>query len=240
MGCVLALSQALSALRLLHSIFVCVSSSPQERAHRRVSAVEEIRSISNWLYWRSSPYSKPLSPDSNMSLTFTKRKKAAEPNIRKLQDAVAAMKQAEQSGETKERRGPASMVGEDYWIPSNLALPSSGNTSTETTSAPQVTHKNTPSEDKATSSSRREYTRQNFKIQKFPIGTATVAVFLVQFQASYRAPELSDHIGGSLALSIVNSPWQQILLAGVTWYFIGAMLLQLVEAIQSKQEDKEA
>lgn len=219
-----------------------VSRTTRESSHEsdlqrevRMSAVEAIRSISNWLYWRSSPYSKPLSPDSNMSLTFTKRKKAAEPNIRKLQDAVAAMKQAEQSGETKERL--ASMVGEDYWIPSNLALPSSGNTSTKTTS---VSHKNTPSEEKATSSSRREYKRQNFKIQKFPIGTATVAVFLVQFQASYRAPELSDHIGGSLALSIVNSPWQQILLAGVTWYFIGAMLLQLVEAIQSKQEDKEA
>ncbi|KAL0738465.1 hypothetical protein Bca4012_014675 [Brassica carinata] len=206
----------------------------------RMSAVEAIRSISNWLYWRSSPYSKPLSPDSNMSLTFTKRKKAAEPNIRKLQDAVAAMKQAEQSGETKERRRrPASMAGEDYWTPSNLALPSSGNSSSKTASVPRVTHQNTPSEEKATSG-RREYTRQNFRIQKFPIGTATVAVFLVQFQASYTAPELSDHIGGSLALSIVNSPWQQILLAGVTWYFIGAMLLQLVEAIQSKQEDKEA
>ncbi|KAJ0248724.1 Chaperone protein dnaJ C76 [Hirschfeldia incana] len=208
----------------------------------RMSAVEAIRSISNWLYWRSSPYSRPLSPDSNMSLTFTKRKKAADPDIKKLQDAVAAMKQAEQSGETKEgrRRRPASMAGEDYWSPSNLALPSSGNTNTKTTSVPQVTHKNTPYEEKATSTRRREYTRQNFKIQKFPIGTATVAVFLVQFQASYTAPELSDHIGGSLALSIVNSPWQQILLAGVTWYFIGAMLLQLVEAIQSKQEDKEA
>ncbi|KAF8083704.1 hypothetical protein N665_0756s0021 [Sinapis alba] len=203
----------------------------------RMSAVEAIRSISNWLYWRSSPYSKPLSPDSNMSLTFTKRKKAAEPNIRKLQDAVAAMKQAEQSGETKERRRrrPASMVGEDYWIPSNLALPTSGNSSSKTASVPQVTHhKNTPYEEKATTSRR-----QNFRIQKFPIGTATVAVFLVQFQASYRAPELSDHIGGSLALSIINNPWQQIFLAGVTWYFIGAMLLQLVEAIQSKQEDKE-
>ncbi|KAF3487510.1 hypothetical protein F2Q69_00056523 [Brassica cretica] len=205
----------------------------------RMSAVEAIRSISNWLYWRSSPYSKPLSPDSNMSLTFTKRKKAADPDIKKLQDAVAAMKQAEQSGETKERRQrPASLVGEDYWTPSNLALPSSGNTTSKTTSTPRVSHKNTPSEENVTS--RREFRRQNFKIQKFPIGTATVAVFLVQFQASYTASELSDHIGGSLALSIVNSPWQQILLAGVTWYFIGAMLLQLVEAIQSKQEDKEA
>ncbi|CAH8355079.1 unnamed protein product [Eruca vesicaria subsp. sativa] len=204
----------------------------------RMSAVEAIRSISNWLYWRSSPYSRPLSPESNMSLTFTKRKKTADPDIKKLQDAVKAMKQAEQSGETKERQRPASMVGEDYWIPSNLALPSSINSSSKPTSVPQVSHKNTPSDENITS--RREFRRKNFKIQKFPIATATVAVFLVQFQASYTAPELSDHIGGSLALSIVNSPWQQILLAGATWYVIGEMLLQLVEAIQSKQEDKEA
>lgn len=205
----------------------------------RISAVEAIRSISNWLYWRSSPYTKPLSSDSNMSLAFTKRKKSADPDIKKLQDAVAAMKQAEQNGKTKEK-GSVSMVREDYWIPSNPSLPSSGNNSTsKATSIPQVTRKKTPLQENSTS--RREYRRQQkFRIHKFPIGTATVAVFLVQFQASYRASELEDHIGGSLALSIVNSPWQQILLAGVTWYFIGAMLLQLVEAIQSKQEDKEA
>ncbi|ESQ31879.1 hypothetical protein EUTSA_v10005272mg [Eutrema salsugineum] len=214
--------------------------SSQERdlqSEVRMRAVEAIRSISSWLYWRSSPYSKPLSSDSNMSLTFTKRKKSADPDIRKLQDAVAAMKEAEQRGKTKEKR-PASLVREDYWIPSNQALPSSeNNSSSKTTSIPQVTHKKSPLEENSTT--RREFRREKFRIKKFPIGTATVAVFLVQFQASYRATELSDHIGGSLALSIVNSPWQQILLAGITWYFIGAMLLQLVEAIQSKQEDKE-
>ncbi|CAH2044147.1 unnamed protein product [Thlaspi arvense] len=204
----------------------------------RISAVEAIRSISNWLYWKSSPYSKPLSPDSNMSLTFTKRRKTVDPDIRKLQDAVAAMKQAEQSGEAKEKR-LASMVGDDYWIPSNQALPSPvNNSSSKATSIPQVTPTKSPLQESSTS--RREYRREKFRIKKFPIGTAIVAVFMVQFQASYRASELKDHIGGSLALSIVNSPWQQILLAGVTWYFIGAMLLQLVEAIQSKQEDEGA
>ncbi|KFK27645.1 hypothetical protein AALP_AA8G410200 [Arabis alpina] len=200
----------------------------------RYTAVEAIRSITNWLYWRSSP----TSSDSNMSLTFTKRRKSVDPDIRKLQDVVAAMKEAKQNGKAEEK-GPASMVGEAYWIPSNPALPSSENNNTsKATSIPQVTRKKTPLEENSTS--QREYRRQrNFRIQKFPIGTAIVAVFLVQFQASYTASELEDHIGGSLALTIVNSPWQQILLAGVTWYFIGAMLLQLVEAIQSKQAEDE-
>ncbi|KAG7603179.1 Chaperone protein dnaJ C76 [Arabidopsis thaliana] len=216
-----------------------MSRTTKETSQREVqiSAVEAIRSISNWLYWRSSPYTKPLSPESNMSLTFTKRKKAVDPDIRKLQDVVAAMKQAEQSGKTKEK-GSAYLLGEDYWIPSNAALPSSGNNNgSKASSNPQVTRKTFPSEEKPTS--RRENRRQ-FRIKKFPIGTAIVAVFLVQYQASYReVSELNDHVGGSLALSIVNSPWQQILLAGVTWYFIGAMLLQLVEAVQHKLEDKE-
>lgn len=206
----------------------------------KISAVEAIRSISNWLYWRSSPYTKPLSPESNMSLTFTKRKESVDPDIRKLQDAVAAMKQAEKNGKSK-AKGSAYMLGEDYWTPSNAALPSSGNNNSSKASSipqPQVTRKTYPLEEKPTSRSKN---RRQFRIQKFPLGTAIVAVILVQYQASYRAAsELEDHIGGSLALSIVNSPWQQILLAGVTWYFIGAMLLQLVEAVQSKLEDKDA
>ncbi|CAL9231276.1 unnamed protein product [Arabidopsis halleri] len=217
-----------------------MSRTTKESSQREVqiSAVEAIRSISNWLYWRSSPYTKPLSPDSNMSLTFTKRKKTVDPDIRKLQDAVAAMKQAEQSGGKTKEKGSAYMLGEDYWTPSNAALPSSGNNnSSKASSNPQVTRKTFPSEEKP--ASRRENTRQ-FRIKKFPVGTAIVAVFLVQYQASYRAAsELNDHIGGSLALSIVNSPWQQILLAAITWYFIGAMLLQLVEAVQHKLEDEE-
>lgn len=206
----------------------------------RVSAVEGIRTISNWLYWRSSPYTRPLSSDSNLSLTITKRKKSADPDIKKLQDAVKAMKEAEQSGKSK-GKGKASIVREEYWTPSNPALPSSGNSSSKATSSiPQVSRKKkSPLQEKSTTTSRREY--RKFRIQKFPIATATVAVFLVQFQASYSGvSELKDHIGGSLASTIVNSPWQQILLAGVTWYFIGAMLLQLVEAIQSKQEDEQA
>lgn len=172
-----------------------------------------------------------------MSLTFTKRKKSVDPDIKKLQDAVAAMKQAEQSGTTKTK--DSHMLGEDYWTPSNPALPSSGNNnSSKASSIPLANHNKTPLEEKPTS--KRDYRRQ-FRIQKFPLGTAIVAVFLVQYQASYRAAsELKDHVGGSLALSIVNSPWQQILLAGVTWYVIGEMLLVLVEAIQSKQEDEEA
>ncbi|CAH2070790.1 unnamed protein product [Thlaspi arvense] len=135
-------------------------------------------------------------------------RKTVDPDIRKLQDAVAAMKQAEQSGKAKEKR-PASMVGEDYWIPSNQALPSPVNNSSS----------------KATSN---------------PLQEEIFDETDHHFEDTYRASELKDHIGGSLALSIVNSPWQQILLAGVTWYFIGAMLLQLVEAIQSKQEDEGA
>ncbi|CAN8252080.1 unnamed protein product [Cochlearia groenlandica] len=204
----------------------------------RISAVDAIRNISNWLYWRSSPYSKPLSSDSNMSLVITKRKRSVDPDIRKLQDVVEAMKEAEHSGKTKPK-GSSSTVKEDYWIPANPSLPSSGhNNSPMATPTPKVAQKKTPLQDNF--SSRRVYRRQQrFRIHNFPIGTATIAVLLVQFQASYRASELEDHIGGSLALSIVNSPWQQILLAGVTWYFIGAMLLQLVEAIQSKKEDEE-
>ncbi|XP_010493438.1 PREDICTED: uncharacterized protein LOC104770675 isoform X1 [Camelina sativa] len=218
-----------------------MSRTTKERTQTevRISAVEAIRSISNWLYWRSSPYTKPLSPDSNMSLTITKRKKSVDPDIRKLQDVVAAMKKAEQSGKSKPKE-PAYMLGEDYWTPSNVALPSSENNNTsKASSIPRVsTQKKTPLEEKPTS--RREYRRQ-FRIHKFPLGTAIVAVFLIKYQESYKAAsELNDHIGGSLALSIVNSPWQQILLAGVTWYFIGAMLLQLVEAVQSKLEDKDA
>ena len=44
---------------------------------------------------------------------------------------------------------------------------------------------------------------------------------------------LTEHVYGSLALDIVNSSWLQVLLAGITWYIIGTIIVGLAEAIHN-------
>ncbi|GLT30906.1 hypothetical protein SLA2020_056810 [Shorea laevis] len=65
--------------------------------------------------------------------------------------------------------------------------------------------------------------------------TATIAAFIVRLQVGGRvASEVEEHIGGSLALTIVNSSWMQVIVAGITWYCIGIAIVELVETFRNR------
>ncbi|XP_010546245.1 PREDICTED: uncharacterized protein LOC104818375 [Tarenaya hassleriana] len=207
------------------------------RNEARINAVEAIRSISSWLYWQS-PDSKPTDSASQLSLTLSRRGKSVDPDIQKLQDAAAARKRARQNGIIN-RKASLHMHRDEYWIPSARALPSSESsclTASSFTKPSPVNQSKGSTEDHHI---KKQTRKQNPVLQKIPIAVALIAVFMVQYQANNGVSELKEHIGGSWALSIVNSHWRQILSAGFFWYFVGEMVAELVEAAWNKQKDPE-
>ena len=201
-----------------------------------MSAIQAIRSISNWLYWQSpiaGGGSTPVSSQNN--LTYVSHNKSSEPSMDKLREAVAARKRA---GGTIRRISSNYINDEDYWIPSIHALPAST----------QVVSSNyNASTTQKSSSPTKEYKDKNYRVdddnQKkpviwgvLPMITATIASVKVWLQVGEgTVGGLKQHIGGSLALDIVNSSWSQVMLAGITWYIIGIVIFELVEIIQSRR-----
>ncbi|XP_057508511.1 chaperone protein dnaJ C76, chloroplastic-like [Actinidia eriantha] len=194
----------------------------------RSSAVQAIRSISNWLYWQS-----PKASQTGKDLTRT-GKKSTDPNIKKLKEAVAARKYAKPIGQITSH----SVYNDSYWFPSTLGLPKE---TKEDLSGSGAALRSSPSKDLYKSKT------EDFKVLKenernknpfvwgIPIAAATIAAVIVHLQVEEGlSGGLEDHIGGSLALGVVNSSWSPVILAGITWYLIGTYTVELLEALRSK------
>ncbi|KAG6654785.1 chaperone protein dnaJ C76, chloroplastic [Carya illinoinensis] len=199
----------------------------------RMSAIQTIRSISNWLYWQS-PTAGGSTSESQHYLTYVSGK-PTEPHINKLREAAAARKQARERAEPTRRITSNYIYSEEYWIPSIYALPAS----TQEDSNTATNSKTLPRKDMDTEN--RGYRVHDNKGKKpiawrVPVVAAVVAAVIVHLQIGEVASGgLKEHLGGSLALDIVNSSWLPGILAGITWYFIGMAIFELVEAIQSRQ-----
>ncbi|XVE49733.1 hypothetical protein DITRI_Ditri01bG0104700 [Diplodiscus trichospermus] len=202
------------------------------RREARMSAIHAIKSISRWWYWQSPNGVAPVSDQVN--LTHISRK-SSEPNINKLRDAAAARKQVRESSRTIGSRTPSSYLYDDeYWIPLGQALPASiGNsTSSRVASKPLEIDEKKETEEKIYEKERR---KRNWIEWGIPAVAATVAAVVVRLQVGDRvAGEITEHIGGSLALAMVNSSWLQVVLAGITWYLIGSAMVELIETIRNR------
>ncbi|KZV56996.1 hypothetical protein F511_08154 [Dorcoceras hygrometricum] len=199
--------------------------SKESESHRasRASAVQAIQIMANWLYWRSPP-TDAMSPASLELATGTSKR--ARPSIKKLKAAVAARKEA---GTMATRPEGSS----EYWAPSTLGLPES--------SIPDCGSKPTfspPSQKTSRPRSIESFSPKdniNHTLHHgVPAATAVVAAIVTGSQIREPVGGLKDHIGGPLALAIVNSSWFQVSLAGFTWYIIAMYLVGLVEAIRRK------
>ncbi|XP_068461997.1 chaperone protein dnaJ C76, chloroplastic [Phaseolus vulgaris] len=193
----------------------------------RMSAIQAIRSISNWLYWQSPGSSSSKSEKSMTRVVY----KLPEPDMGKLRDA-AARKKVRESTRTKHQAPLNCIHPEDYWTPSTHVLPSS-TTTTPTPEKPSITTKG----QKNTKESDHElYENQNSPIRwGLPMVTALTALVTVQVQHTVGSThELQEHVGGSLALDIVNSSWLQCMLAAATWYIIGMAITELLALIGNK------
>lgn len=188
----------------------------------KLSAIQTIRSISNWLYWQSPT----LETEQNLQHVS---QKAVEPSIKKLRDAVAARKQAREGTRTNY------IYHDEYWIPSTQALPApapatSTNFNSISRAARELSNK------KTNENYYREENRRSPIAWAIPVVTAAIAAGVVRMQVGEVVGGLEEHIGGPLALDIVNSSWLQVALAGITWYYIGVGIVNLIETIGHGQE----
>lgn len=203
---------------------------PGMQIDARMSAIQAIRSISNWLYWKS-----PVS-ETPSNLTLVKGAKTSfEPDIEKLRDA--ARKHATLKTGEKTRFIPqTTLKDEEYWTPSAPVLPLE---TKENSNARNTVRTPTSSEGDENIYNRtyvkREASPRRPLISGISMGLAIVAASIVRLQiAGEAAGGLEEHIGGSIALEVVNSSWLQVILAGATWYFIGLVVTQLVERLISR------
>ncbi|KAK4799265.1 hypothetical protein SAY86_024630 [Trapa natans] len=197
----------------------------------RMSAVHAIRSLSNWLQWQVPPNSS-VQPKDLVRSTL----KLEDPNIRKLRDAAAARKRVR-----KIVSSSSSSFKDEYWIPADHALPA----------VAEVISATTP---EAVAGSKRLYTEEwetkgdgnnngDYKPAMggpirlgIPFCTAAMGVAVVRlYGGGSRLGRIQDHMGGSLALEIVNSSWLQVILAGVTWFLMGMAIVELVAFVGSRK-----
>ncbi|PHT54740.1 hypothetical protein CQW23_03226 [Capsicum baccatum] len=189
----------------------------------RMSAFQAIRAMSNWFYWQS-----PIGGAAEaVQALVPVRRSLIEPDVTKLRDAEAAMKQVKK--ETVNQRS-----NDEYWSPSTLALPEATDTSLVDEVSSNDSSPKAPAEFYDGVFSPKEKQQPNPWLQGVPFTTATAAAIIVWIKLGEEATvRLNDHIGGSLALDIVNSSWLKVILAGVTWHSIGMTLVELSRSLHS-------
>ncbi|KAJ6678122.1 CHAPERONE PROTEIN DNAJ C76 CHLOROPLASTIC [Salix viminalis] len=206
------------------------NSMEDQQREARITAFQAIRSISNWLYWQSP---RADSPESYQKLTRIVRK-SPQPNINKILEAAAARKKARESTRPFRQAPSSSLYYEEYWSPSTQSIPSSINSSSSSSSSRSTPETSRTKESKKLEKDdRREDRRQTNPIRwGIPMVPATIAAVIIHLQVGEGTiGGLNEHVGGSFALGIVNSSWLQVILAGITWYLIGAAMIGVVEAI---------
>ncbi|KAG5620111.1 hypothetical protein H5410_005329 [Solanum commersonii] len=196
-------------------------TNPKASEEARISAFQAIRAMSNLFYWQS-----PIGGAAEaIHALVPVRRRLIEPDVKKLRHVVEAMKQVKKSTVNQS-------TNDEYWSPSTPELAVPTDTSLvvdEVDSFPKL-----PVEFYDEAFSPKEKHQGSPWLGVVPFTTATAAAIIVWIKLGEETTvRLNDHIGGSLALDIVNSPWLKVILAGVTWYMIGMALVELTGTIHS-------
>ena len=199
----------------------------------RISAIQAIRSITNWLYWQPPIPGMPAAQTGRKLLQLPQNStQSNSPNINKLRDAAAARKQAETTAKPK----PSS--SSEYWTPSPFILPESTNNESDPKPSPTTTIKKPKGDSYNKKFAVSKKIRHSNPYETgVPVGMAIVAAVVVRLQLGETAGGIETHIGGSLLLDVVNSSWLQVILAGVTWYLVGMAAVELVAALRIKSHE---
>ncbi|KAH0990755.1 hypothetical protein GBA52_002238 [Prunus armeniaca] len=237
------------------------SSETDLQREARLSAIQAIRSISNWLYWKT-PYSTSAHHQSTSLQNFTQSSIGPAYSSHSnhtdisnlLREAAAARKQGRYQRRTRPVRPlnpPSSKEEEDgdYWKPLTNALPHAA----AATASPSTQNNPSNSSQPSPAHKRRNVDKDYRSVERnpkpnpirwlAPMAPAILMATVVgqsQSQGDVRAVGnggggLTEHVYGSFALEIVNSSWLQIILAAITWYIIGTVIVGLVDAIKSRQ-----
>ncbi|KAM3298835.1 hypothetical protein ACQJBY_040360 [Aegilops geniculata] len=205
----------------------------------RSSAVQTIMSMSNWWYWRPfrapagaataavpaplrllpPPSSPPPSSDATDPVTERLKEAAAR---RKAEGATASAVYARQRDE--------------YWTPQRN-LPS-----TASFPSPEAQSAAPPRRRVRRASGGERPAERRVRIDlTVPLLMAIVAAGIAGYNREEMAGGvIEDHIGGAAALGVVNSSELQVVLAGVTWFVIGAAVAGFLQVVLGRRNDQES
>lgn len=197
-----------------------------------MSAINTIRSISNWIDWQSPVGASPRSDYVTRQSQTQPASAYDHPNMKKLRDAAAS----------RRRLQPQPLLTtptSEYWPLPPINNSGPGVVIPPTT--PPITSSSSSVVSKGDLQENTEGTANYSRNREFspirsgiPLIMAAIAVAVVKFNsvsAEALGGGVEDHIGGSLALQIVNSSWLQLALAGTTWFYIGMALVELIAVI---------
>lgn len=196
----------------------------------RTSVVQAIKSISNWWYWR--PFRAPvtavlaslyLPPPSSSPRT-------ADHVTDRLREAAARRKAGGATTSVYTRR-------DDYWTP-QLSLPSSASPVPDARQRQSVA----PHGHMRGATSSRNADAGDGRGVSIDLTAPLLMAILSAGVAGYNREEmagggLQDHVGGAVALGVVNSFELKVVLAGVTWFIIGAAVAGLIQVLGRNEEN---
>ncbi|XP_062227153.1 chaperone protein dnaJ C76, chloroplastic [Phragmites australis] len=204
----------------------------------RTSAVHAVRSMSNWWYWR--PFGAPaLAPAvtvlaSRLLPPPPTTSRTADPVTDRLQEAAAARRKAE--GATA-----ATAVHtrrDDYWTP-QLNLPSSASPPSihqRGIAAPQGLNGRRRARGIAIAGAGRESISIDLTAPLL-LGIISAGIVGYNGEEMTGGGSIQEHVGGAVALGVVNSFELKVMLAGLTWFIIGAAIAGLIQVLGRKEEN---
>lgn len=197
----------------------------------RISAVQGIRSISNWWYWQ--PFRLDTSTDSAVLANKPTYRSIKRPFTQRLLEAATRRK--EQGGK---RPSIEHSHGEKYWSPDHI-LPSPSIDSKATGKAPSQSPISISSEEQNSKNAEGASEMKRFRMDlRTPSFMAILASSVVAYQGenmNMSGIGVQQHMGGEMAVQMVNSFEMQILLAGATWFVIGMAVGGIVEVLERKR-----
>nr|XP_051220077.1 chaperone protein dnaJ C76, chloroplastic-like isoform X4 [Lolium perenne] len=206
----------------------------------RTSAVQTIMSLSNWWYWR--PFRAPAGAAAAAAVPAPLRllppPRSPPPSAATDDPVTERLKEA--AARRKAEGTAASAVHarrrDEYWTP-QLNLPSSASFPTpgaQTDRPPKRERLRRPA------TGERAPTRRARIDLTAPLLMGIVAAGIVGYNREDMAGGLiEDHIGGAAAVEVVNSFELQVVLAGVTWFVIGAAVAGFVQVLVRRNEFRE-
>ncbi|KAG1359528.1 chaperone protein dnaJ C76, chloroplastic [Cocos nucifera] len=197
----------------------------------RISAVHGVRSITNW-WCQQSATNASARTETNLNLMVTTRR-TAPPNTERLREAAAKCKEGPTAG-VGGQSSTSYKHNEEYWTPILILPAPSSSSSTSSNMLKSEPPPSTLLEDE-----KEAKAIDKAKVSPLDLRASLAMAVISASVVGFRGGEMSggglkEHIGGSIALNIVNSFELQVLLAGVTWFVIGVISVRMVEALKNK------
>ncbi|KAJ6837835.1 uncharacterized protein M6B38_323170 [Iris pallida] len=202
----------------------------------RISAVRGIRSIYEWWYWQS-PTPRNSETGTNMRLIHIPA--STGPRTDKIREAAAKLKSRENAAP---RNHHPYKPNEEYWTPM-LTLPSVSSSSNSSESPPRsVQSKDSKNINSAAAAAaaaaavEKEKRKWNPMSLRIPLLMSAVSSVVVgnRYGEIPGNNLINEHIGGTVALEVVNSFELQVVLAATTWFLIGFSIVGAFEALGGK------